>query len=122
VVSAGYATLQDSTGKDLGKMLMNKKLELGDVISIGAKEVEIDSLLSKADYLAGRPFLRASKTGTVDDAPIAPVVLPMKGFKNPLLSTTILSKTNSKVPMPRHDPKAENALIMPRPSSRSVPV
>jgi DNA repair and recombination protein RAD54B len=101
---------------------MNRKLEMGEIISMGGKEVEIDSPLSKADYLAGRPFLRASKTGATEGTPIIPTALPAKAFKTPLLSTTVLPRTNSKVPTPRHDPKAEDSLVMPRPNSKSVPV
>ncbi|KAF8245370.1 hypothetical protein K440DRAFT_409395 [Wilcoxina mikolae CBS 423.85] len=121
-VAGGYATLQDSSGKDLGRSMLNKKLELGDIVSLGGKEVEIDSILSKADYLAGRPFLRASNADLV--VPAVPIAMTggTKGFKTPLLSSTILPKGNSKAPTPRHDPKAENALVMPRPSAKAIPV
>jgi len=102
--------------------MLNKKLELGDIVSLGGKEVEIDSILPKADYLAGRPFLRASNADPV--VPVVPmaVIGGNKGFKTPLLSSTILSKGYSKAPTPRHDPKAENALVMPKPGAKVIPV
>ncbi|KAF8539680.1 SNF2 family N-terminal domain-containing protein [Trichophaea hybrida] len=45
-----------------------------------------------------------------------------KGFKTPLLSSTVLPKGDSKAPTPRHDPKAENSLVMPRLSAKAIPV
>lgn len=86
-------------------------------MSLGGKEVEIDSLLSKADYLAGRPFLRVSNSEPV--VPFVPVAMPAaaKMFKAPMMkSNTVMPRKNSKIPTPRHDPAAENALIMPRPT------
>ncbi|KAI5820395.1 SNF2 family N-terminal domain-containing protein [Pyronema omphalodes] len=120
VVSAGYGILQDSSGKDLGRSMISKKLELGDIISFGGKDVEIDSLLSKSDFLAGRPFL-AAKVAAVEAEEASPHfgaagALATKGWKNPLLASTVMPKrTNSKQPTPRHDPTADNALVMPRP-------
>ncbi|KAF2183764.1 DNA repair and recombination protein RAD26 [Zopfia rhizophila CBS 207.26] len=40
-----------------------------------------------------------------------------KHFKTPLLSCTIVPRTNSKAPQPRHDPNQTNALIMKRPAT-----
>jgi DNA repair and recombination protein RAD54B len=123
-VSGGYATLQDQSGKDLGRTLLGRMLEPGDVVSLGAREVEVDSVLSRDDYLAGRPFLRVSSaTAAAKEGAFVPA-LPAGGgraFKTPLLSTTVLSKGGAKVPTPRHDPMGENALVMLRPSVRAVP-
>ena len=122
-MAGGYATLQDASGKDLGRTMLNKRLEVGEVVSLGGKEVEIDSVLSKEDYLAGRPFLRVSKADAIDAAPAIPLpVVKRTGFKTPLLSTSVLPQKKPGVPTPRHDPKAENALVMPRLAGRNVPV
>lgn len=102
--------------------MFNRKLEEGDIVPLGAKEVEIDSILSKADYLAGRPFLRASNADPVAPVAVGAPARCMKGFKPPLLSSTVLPKGNSGAPTPRHDLKTENALVMPRPGPKTVPV
>jgi DNA repair and recombination protein RAD54B len=38
-------------------------------------------------------------------------------FKNPLLESTVLEKVDTRAVTPRHDPNAENALVMKRPKS-----
>lgn len=58
-VRDGYAHLQDIGGREMGKIMYNKALFPGDTLSIGAKDIEIDSMISKEDFLAGRPFLGA---------------------------------------------------------------
>lgn len=96
--------------------MMSKKPELGDIVKVGGKEVEIDNELSRADYLAGRPFLKVANTTKPTTAAPAPVpTVVSKTFKTPLLQSTVMPKKNAEIPTPRHDPKAENALIMPRP-------
>ncbi|TGZ84522.1 hypothetical protein EX30DRAFT_375976 [Ascodesmis nigricans] len=129
VISNGYATLKDQSGKDLGKTMMNKALEPGDTISVGGKDVEIDSLLSKNDYLAGRPFLKAVNAKDVTKSAASQNSLAFKGlakgFKTPLLNNTVMEKTDKKVPTPRHDPNAEGSLVMKRwygkvPSGKTV--
>ena len=95
---------------------------MGDIVPLGAKEVEIDSILPKSDYLAGRPFLRASNADTVAPVRLAAPAPRINGFKTPLLSSTVLPKGNSNAPAPRHDPKAENSLVMPRLGPKAVPV
>ena len=61
-VVGGYAHLQDISGRDMGRITCNEPLLPGSPLSIGGKEIEVDSILSKEDYLAGRPFLRTSTT------------------------------------------------------------
>jgi DNA repair and recombination protein RAD54B len=57
----------------------------GSTLIIGGKDVEVDSIISKADFLAGKPFLktstkRASSSGSTQSnsspAPKAPISLP----------------------------------------------
>ncbi|KAL1954789.1 hypothetical protein VTO42DRAFT_692 [Malbranchea cinnamomea] len=57
----GYAYLQDISGMDMGRVMLNSKLEPGSQLSVGGKEVEIESVLSKESYLSGRPFLTANQ-------------------------------------------------------------
>ncbi|KAF2123494.1 hypothetical protein P153DRAFT_371686 [Dothidotthia symphoricarpi CBS 119687] len=57
-VIGGYATLTDSdSGKELGKGACNRPLLPGSALSIGGKELEIESVVDKKDYLSGRMFL-----------------------------------------------------------------
>ncbi|KMP07409.1 ISWI chromatin-remodeling complex ATPase ISW2 [Coccidioides immitis RMSCC 2394] len=57
----GYAYLQDVSGKDMGRIMFNSPLKPGSALSIGGKDVEVDSILSKEEYLAGRPFLGVNR-------------------------------------------------------------
>jgi hypothetical protein len=57
-VVGGHASLTDSdTGKEMGRGACNRPLLPGSALSIGGKEIEIDGVIEKADYLAGRMFL-----------------------------------------------------------------
>lgn len=42
----------------MGKTMYKDPLLPGSTLSVGGKDVEIDSVISKADFLAGRPFLK----------------------------------------------------------------
>lgn len=120
---------------------------IGSELSVGGKEVEVEAMISKADFLAGRPFLGNMKPApltlqTMDQtakttikqkgkhdkiAPtrkerLVPATVTSKAsksaFKNPLLNNTVQSATkDAKLPVPRHNPNAENALVMKRPAS-----
>lgn len=59
-VNGGYAYLQDVSGRDMGRTACNSPLLPGSSISVGGKEIEVDSLMSKGDFLAGRPFLKTT--------------------------------------------------------------
>jgi DNA repair and recombination protein RAD54B len=78
-VVGGSASLTDSnTGKELGKGACTRPLLPGSALSIGGKEVEIDAVMEKADYLAGRVFLGTATTASVkQDKRVEP------GFKPP---------------------------------------
>jgi len=151
-VLGAYATLTDSdTGKEMGRGACNRPLLPGSALSLGGKELEIDSVIKKEEYLSGRVFLSATtlalaeqpkraepsykllaankepgkrKGDQVDkddaNAQLIPEYKPAasgKQFKTPLLSTTVVPRTNSTVPQPRHDPNQPNALVMKRPAS-----
>lgn len=114
-VSNGSAILQDTSGKDLGRTTLKSLPSPGDLISISGKDVEIDSILPKADFLAGRPFLSAAPMETFQ-AVSATTFFGAKSFKTPLLSSAVVTNTHGKEPTPRHDPTAEGALVMARPT------
>ena len=50
----------------MGRTVCTTPLLLGSPLSVGGKEVEVDSVISQADFTAGRPFL---KTSSVKPAP-----------------------------------------------------
>jgi len=110
----------------LGKTMWSKPLQPGDQLSLGGKEAEIDSVLSREDYLAGRSFLKSSPAAILTESNSASTLSPVpKGqFKTPLFSSwpSVPQKPkSSKNPTPRHDPDAPNALVMPRPPPNSIP-
>lgn len=72
VVRGGFAVLQDVSGSELGRTKFSGPLLPGSNMSIGGKEIEVESMLDKKEYLAGRMFLGAKK-----QAP-APAVVPTK--------------------------------------------
>ena len=142
-VRAGVAVLQDIDGRDMGKVGCQRPLLPGSTISVGGKDVEVDSVISKADFLAGKPFLggvvpakakpvfntqskntaKARHQSIVSSSPqdIGSKPRPtisVAHYKNPLVNKpsapTISLPKN--VPRPRHDPHAPGALVMKRPA------
>lgn len=156
-VVKGYAVLTDSsTGKEIGKAVCNRPLLPGSALSLGGKELEVDSVIKKEEYLSGRTFLNGGtpvskekpkksdaeykspattkhpsqqkisakskvrkRVDEDSDSDVTAVTraTDKKIFKTPLLSSTIMPKTNSSKPQPRHDPNQLNALVMKRLSS-----
>lgn len=58
VVVNGLGTLTDSdSGKEMGKGVCKGPLLPGSALSIGGKEVEVDGVIDKKDYLSGRMFM-----------------------------------------------------------------
>ncbi|KAJ5488370.1 Helicase C-terminal [Penicillium expansum] len=155
----GFVYLRDTAGKEMGRKVHEACLEPGTTLSISGKEVEIDSEISRKEYLSGRRFLESTKpapTSTPDPVPtpkkealpprkkgevrkptaaertqslkrsLALVTNPtanpgtapaaFAAYKAPLLVNTVTPKVIGKV-VPRHDPKAVGALVMPRPKS-----
>ncbi|KAL2074592.1 hypothetical protein VTL71DRAFT_8370 [Oculimacula yallundae] len=85
-VYGGYAHLQDVSGREMGRCMFKDPLLPGSTLSIGGKDIEVDSMITKADFLAGKPFLNstAQRTSTPSAAlPKVPIALP-KG-KMPLV-------------------------------------
>ncbi|EDN97696.1 hypothetical protein SS1G_12550 [Sclerotinia sclerotiorum 1980 UF-70] len=67
-VTGGYARLQNIDGREMGRCMYNEPLLPGSTLSIGGKEVEIDATITKADFLAGRPFLNNSNKSPVPES------------------------------------------------------
>ena len=145
----GYANLQDISGKELGRTACKGPLLVGSELKIGGKDVEVENMISKEDFLAGRPFLGttkqpASSLKEIDETKRVSQKAQAKhkklaetqkdklvksvsasrasngAFKAPLLEDHVQApKTDTKVPVARHDPNAKGALVMKRP--RNVP-
>ncbi|KAA8651567.1 hypothetical protein EYZ11_006541 [Aspergillus tanneri] len=65
----GYAYLQDISGRDMGRAIHGSYLEPGVMISIGGKEVEVDSEISRKEYLSGKELLGTKETPTPPSPP-----------------------------------------------------
>ena len=144
-VNGGYALLQDVSGKHMGKTMFDSPLLSGSTLSIAGKDIEVDMLLSKDDFVAGKPFLTPTKQ-VAKDVPTSvqlkqpssrPAVREIRAeafyrplnvtkvasaaakpqFKSPMLSTTVLPKQSGTAVTPRHDPDKPGALVMERPKS-----
>ena len=146
-VRKGYANLQDISGKELGRAPCKGSLMVGSELKIGGKDVEVESMISKEDFLAGRPFLGNAKepapslkeinetsrvSQKVQSKPkklaegqkerlgsSGATLKASKGaFKTPLLENNVQApKKNLAIPVGRHDPNAKGALVMKRPKS-----
>ncbi len=130
----------------MGRVRCSPPFLPGSQLSVGGKVVEVDDIMSKEDFLAGRPFLKTAAS--------APTLVPKENllkvkagkkskeeeeqkkktlniaapksagtkmqFKNPLINSTVLPKQDGKEPTPRHDPKGDGALVMQRPKAVST--
>ncbi|KAK3072645.1 helicase [Teratosphaeriaceae sp. CCFEE 6253] len=149
-VTGRHATLQDIDGKVMGRGATKGPLLIGSELSIGGKDIEVEAMISKADFLAGRPFLgntntkastapapslreidgvsrvtnkaqaRQEKTAAAQKNPpptaVRGSIATTASFKAPTLANHVqTAKKDSAVPIPRHDPNGENALVMKRP-------
>ncbi|KAL4861016.1 hypothetical protein BDV12DRAFT_180836 [Aspergillus spectabilis] len=54
----GYVYLQDISGREMGRLMYGSALKPGSTLSIGGKEVEVDSEISEKEYISGRRFLK----------------------------------------------------------------
>ncbi len=103
----GYGTLTDSdSGKELGKGVCNRPLLPGSALSVGGKELEIDGVIDKQEYLSGRMFMgKAAATPTeqaakrVEPGYKPPAVgKPTPTSKSKVKRTESSSSTKSAVP------------------------
>ncbi|KAI9753559.1 MAG: hypothetical protein M4579_005101 [Chaenotheca gracillima] len=143
VISGGYATLQDDSGKDLGRAKFGSPLLPGSTLSVAGKDVEVETIISKADYLSRTPATKPAKTSALPVScskplsktsnasnrqknvnegvarppnPAAPrSAAARKGFKAPLLSDSVQKRPIGSKLVPRHDPTRPGAVVLKRP-------
>jgi DNA repair and recombination protein RAD54B len=148
-VRDGQAFLKDDKGKDLGRTSCKGPLLVGSGISVGGREVEVESMMSRDEYQSGQKNLqKATKapsslkqidgTNAVSQkaqarhnkiaanqkerstAEVSSTQASRSSFKNPLAVNHVQDMPKDvAVAIPRHDPKAPNSLIMKRP--RRIP-
>ncbi|KAL1963654.1 hypothetical protein VTN77DRAFT_7975 [Rasamsonia byssochlamydoides] len=70
-IRGGYGYLQDVSGRDMGRIILNSTLEPGATLTIGGKDIEVESVMSKEEFLSGRAFLGGAKK-SVTTSPLAP--------------------------------------------------
>lgn len=148
-IKGSYAILQDvSGGRELGRGSCKGPLLPGSELSVGGKDVEVESVISKEDYLDGKPFLVKTKSAPLPSlkqiggtdrvtnkgqarhnklaasqkdrliSTIASSNAAKATFKAPLLQNTVQAPPkDTRTPIPRHDPTAENAFVLKRPAS-----
>ncbi|KAL4747704.1 hypothetical protein BDW72DRAFT_182061 [Aspergillus terricola var. indicus] len=76
-VRDGYVYLQDISGRAMGRAMYGSVLNPGAILSVGGKEVEIDTEIPK-EYLSGKRFLETKTEASTPPSPTRP--LPSKTF------------------------------------------
>ncbi|RKF63310.1 DNA repair and recombination protein RAD54B [Golovinomyces cichoracearum] len=56
----GFARLQDISGREMGKVTYKDPLLPGSTLSVGGKDVEVDSIITKEDFMAKKMFIQSS--------------------------------------------------------------
>ncbi|KAJ3036174.1 helicase [Rhizophlyctis rosea] len=115
VIKGKVVTLFDIEGKEIAKSSTSlDELESGAELSVGSKEVEITGSVNWADYTSGKCFV-GSATPMATNPSRSPAPVKLSKFKLTPVSGALASKSPAKVAVPRHNPLAPNALVMPRP-------
>lgn len=97
-VTNGYGVLTDSdSGKEMGKGVCNRPLLPGSQLSIGGKELEIDDVIDKKDYLSGRMFMgkAAATPGEQTTKHVEPGHKPLSVAKSTPVSKAKVKRTES---------------------------
>ena len=93
----------------MGRIPCNLPLLTGSVLSIGGKEVEVDCILPKSDYLAARPYLKAPNTKEPKKQQEPDNVTfkhPSLKTKSPHIDAHNTKKHGSKTPLPKIAPSS----------------
>ena len=130
IVRGRKATLRD---RDSGKELSSGGLKvafvaIGEVYAVGGKEVEVESRIPPGEYRSGNVFTGAAGGAVAVEYAAAPPAPPpisksaASFYASPFAAPPIrrsVAGSSSRASAPavsRHDPEAEGAIVMPRPS------
>ncbi|KAJ4346254.1 helicase [Ascochyta clinopodiicola] len=94
----GYGTLTDSdSGKEMGKGVCNRPLLPGSSLSIGGKELEIDGVMDRKDYMSGRTFMGKAASTPVEQTTkrLEPGYKPLSAGKPTLPSKAQVRRVES---------------------------
>ncbi|KAK9481341.1 SNF2 family N-terminal domain-containing protein [Lipomyces japonicus] len=124
-------TLQDANGKNITKTKTSfSSLSAGETFKMGSYEVEVDSPITKEDYMSGRVFMNSEVVQHYSNYNVAtdkPATISGKHssvstvFKSPLTNqdnVSLSGKQHLNTPTPRHNPNSPQALVMPKPEAR----
>ncbi|KAL4970409.1 DEAD/DEAH box helicase [Aspergillus stella-maris] len=93
----GYVYLQDISGREMGRAMHGSNLKTGTIISIGGKEVEIDTEMTRKECLAGRKFL-GNKEEKTPPSSQSKSTAPAKKSTVPLPVLSSKEKTSAPAP------------------------
>ncbi|XP_037659265.1 DNA repair and recombination protein RAD54B isoform X2 [Choloepus didactylus] len=120
IVKGRSFTLMDMEGKDIGRGIGYKfkdleKIDEGQTLMIGGKEIEVMGIISPDDFTSGKCFQLGGGSPAISSSQPA-----MKCFSQPFKSVCKPSSKENRQNgfqhcKPRHDPYAPNSLVMPRP-------
>lgn len=122
IIKGKSFTLKDLEGRDIGKGIGYKfkeleKIEEGQTMMLGGKEIEVMGIISPDDFSSGKCFQLGGGGSSVipNSSQVA-----KKPFSNPYKQVCKPhSKENEQNDLqnckPRHDPDAPNSLVMHRP-------
>lgn len=96
-VTGGHAHLQDISGRDMGRTSYDSPLLPGSQLSIGGKEIEVDSIISKPEFLAARPVLKPSIVKAAPEYKKVPLSKPAS--KPPSKAALLLEIEETKKPL-----------------------
>ncbi|XP_039733068.1 DNA repair and recombination protein RAD54B isoform X2 [Pteropus medius] len=123
IVKGKSFTLKDLEGKDIGRGTGYKfkdlgKIEEGQTMMIGGKEIEVMDIISPDDFSSGKCFQLGGGSPAISSSSQA----ANRCFLNPLKSVCKpTSKENTQSIFqnckPRHDPYLPNSLVMLRPDN-----
>ncbi|XP_045143275.1 DNA repair and recombination protein RAD54B [Echinops telfairi] len=121
IVKGRSLTLKDLEGKDIGKGIGYKvkdleKIDEGQTLVIGGKEIEVMGIISPDDFDSGKCFQRGVGSPTVSSFQAAKKCfsIPFKSVGKP--DSKAHTQNEFQNCKPRHDPHAPNSLVMPRPN------
>ncbi|KAB8437414.1 hypothetical protein FH972_025092 [Carpinus fangiana] len=103
VVRDGYARLQDLSGRDMGRVKCDSLPVPGATLTMSGKEVEVDSEIPKAEYLAGKQHLGST-----------PAKATIKELEEQM-------RTDVRFNAPQVAPQSSSVMPIPNPASQQRP-